>query len=177
MPVAMTMAAAILLPIGGAQYCAYQCNFLLEHRNAMHLEYGYNPPARLLALVLVGPASLAPHGFERAHPFGLVSYPKALAYVFVFWVVLLRLLKTRPGLSVIRKTAPIGVRLFVAAVIAFVSYQFITDGVRQSSMREWSQWWPLYGFSASLLVHYVAGAWMAMTSAILLGAAVRQATA
>jgi hypothetical protein len=170
-PVIAVCAAALLLEIAGRQQRAYYEDLAIRFPNLAEQDYAYSPPARLVALVVVGPGVLVPSGFS---PSGLerpIFLVMTLTAVFVFWSCLMWLSRNS------ETEVPLGdraIRLtvggFLASISAVAAAFSVSRLVHDVDSVSWQLFWYFvkhYGFATVLWMDLAAVLWFLSIAVML----------
>ena len=78
----------MLLVTAGYEHNRYYDWFFKAYPQAFEIDYSYNPPARLIALVICGPGLLIPSGTNPYDPSWRFAQVSAVFSVMAFWFLL-----------------------------------------------------------------------------------------
>jgi hypothetical protein len=167
LPILQGVLALALLVLAKYQQNKYDDWLVSTYPRAFEIDNAYNPPARLIALLICGPGILIPTGTQPYDPTAQVAHGLSIFSVMLFWFVLGRLLgqKESDRKSVIRGLGRAA--LYVALFLFLVQFGWIlVSNIRQVLQFPMSfHYLSLYGLRARILMDFIGVTWLAALSA------------
>jgi hypothetical protein len=163
--------ALVLLSVALFQQENYYDWFFRAHPKAFEIDYAYNPPARLVALVICGPGLLIPFGTSPYDSTARWIQGISIFSVMAFWFSLGWLVDRRsrgrgPIIHVwLLRSAVYCVLLVMFGFLCWTAASVISSQLRFPTFYEYLR---LYGLRARILLDFVATAWFGGLSAFCL---------
>jgi len=167
LPIVQVALAVGLLIVAGEQQKRYYGWFFKVHPNAFEIDYAYNPPARLIALLICGPGILVPRGTAPYDPDQHFFQGCSLLFVGVFWFWIGIVVERKSGVPDFSLTAGAMKCLGYALLLAY-SAGVLLDTVRRINLQfRWDYpYLHTYGLRARILMDFATIAWFLAVSAI-----------
>jgi hypothetical protein len=172
LPLLQGFLAVLLLLVAGYEHKAYYDWFFKAYPQAFEIDYSYNPPARLIALVICGPGLVVPSGTNAYDPSWRFAQVSAVFCVMAFWFLLGWLIDRRMrGLgpvirnSLLRSTAYGAFAVLLFGFCEKFAYP-ISSAVRNGELRFILSF---HGLRARPLMDFAAILWMGGLSVFCVG--------
>jgi hypothetical protein len=161
LPIVQVALALCLLLVASEQQRRYEDWFFKAYPKALEIDYAYNPPARLIALLLCGPGILVPHGTSYYDPDQHVFQAASILSVGFFWFCVGIVIDRKSRVNGFPITAGILKSLGYALLLAF-SAVVVVDRIERIDLQLYSglrQYLATYGLRARILMEFVTIAW------------------
>jgi hypothetical protein len=150
-----------LLVIAGEQQRRHDEWFFKAYPKAFEIDYAYNPPARLIALLVCGPGILVPHGTAPYDPYQHLFQAISLLSVGVFWFCVGIALDRRSTVRTFTITSGV-LKCFGYALLLAFSGLVLVDRAKVVDLQlYWDirRYLAIYGLRARILMEFVTIAW------------------
>jgi len=167
LPILQGILASLLLLAAAYQQGRYYNWFFRTYPKAFEIDYGYNPPARLIALFICGPGILIPSGsnaYNLSKP--LLGISVLCVMAFWFWVGLLVDRKSRGRGPIIRSNLLRGA--VYGALLLFLGFLWCNLGpiavldnqFGPTFHHDLSLYLSVYGLRAHFWMDFIAVLWL-----------------
>ena len=160
--IAASAAALLLIPAAKQQHVYYE-EQVRQFPNLLDPDYAYSPPARLLALITLGPSVLVPYGFSSAAVERPIFLPISVGAVFLFWSGILWLRNTWRDASRGNSGSVLSVLSIATAFSAGATALSARHLAQLASVLDWSFFLSVikhYGFACVLWIDCAAVLWL-----------------